>query len=90
MKEGRTYLFNDALNAFYLRFYGDGHMVKHHSDSQRGNPLSPLVGLHFLISSNVVGFYTHHPTDRIANTMAYGALVVKHMLKSEIAQLVHY
>ena len=33
-KEGNV-LFNDALNAFYLRLYGVGHMVKYHSDSER-------------------------------------------------------
>ena len=49
-KEGRSVLFNDALNTFYLRLYGVGHMVKDHSDSERGNPLLPH-GLLFLISS---------------------------------------
>ena len=39
-KEGNV-LFNDALNTFYLRLYGVGHMVKNHSDSERGNPLPP-------------------------------------------------
>ena len=34
-KEGNV-LFNDALNTFYLLFYGFGHMVKDHSDSERG------------------------------------------------------
>ena len=34
-----------------LRLYGVGHMVKDHSDSQRGNPLPPLHGLLFSISS---------------------------------------
>ena len=29
-------LFNNALNTFYLRLYGVGHMVKNHSDSKRG------------------------------------------------------
>ena len=29
------FLFNDALNTFYLRLYGIGHMVKDHSDSER-------------------------------------------------------
>ena len=38
---GRNVLFNDALNIFYLRLYGVGHMVKDHSDSERENPLSP-------------------------------------------------
>ena len=34
-------LFNDALNTSYLRLYGVGHMVKDHSESERGNPLPP-------------------------------------------------
>ena len=41
--------FNDALNTFYLRLYGVGHIVKDHSDSERGNPLPPH-GLLFPIS----------------------------------------
>ena len=32
-------------------FYGVGHVVKDHSDSERGNPLLPLHGLLFSISS---------------------------------------
>ena len=40
MKE-RNVLFNDALNTFYLRLYGVRHMVKDHSDSEKGNPLPP-------------------------------------------------
>ena len=34
-------LFNNALNTFYLRLYGVSHMVKDHSDSEKGNPLPP-------------------------------------------------
>ena len=60
VKQGRQYLyrkegniiFNDAFNTFYLRLYGVGHMVKDHSDSERGNPLPPH-GLLFPISSMV-------------------------------------
>ena len=48
-KKGNV-LFNDALNSFYLQLYGVGHMVKDHSDSERGNPLLPH-GLLFPISS---------------------------------------
>ena len=48
-KEGNV-LFNDALNTFYLRLYGVGHMLNDHSISERGNPLPPY-GLLFLISS---------------------------------------
>ena len=50
-KEGNV-LFNDALNTFYLRLYGVRHMVKDHSDSERGNLLPPH-GLLFSISSKV-------------------------------------
>ena len=39
-KEGNV-LFNDALNTFYLQLYGVRHMVKNHSDSEKGNPLPP-------------------------------------------------
>ena len=48
-KEGNV-LFNNTLNTFYLRLYGIRHMVKDHSDSERGNLLLPH-GLLFLISS---------------------------------------
>ena len=34
-------LFNDALNTFYLRLYGVRHMIKDHSDSEKGNLLPP-------------------------------------------------
>ena len=39
-KEGNV-LFNDALNTFYLWLYGIRHMVKGHSDNEKGNPLPP-------------------------------------------------
>ena len=39
-KEERNVLFNDALDTFYLRLYRIGHMVKDHSNSERGNPLA--------------------------------------------------
>ena len=48
-KEGNV-LFNDTLNTFYLRLYGIRHMVKDHSDSEKGNPLLPHR-LHFPINS---------------------------------------
>ena len=48
-KEGNV-LFNDALNTFYLQLYGFRHMVKDHSDRERGNLLPPH-GLLFPINS---------------------------------------
>ena len=49
-KEGNV-LFNGTLITFCLRLYGVRHMVKDHSDSERGNPLPPH-GLLFPINSN--------------------------------------
>ena len=49
MNKGNV-LFNDILNTFYLRLHGVIHMVKNHSDSERGNPLPPH-GLLFPINS---------------------------------------
>ena len=41
-RKGRIFfLFNDTLNTFYLWLYEVRHMVKDHSDSERGNPLPP-------------------------------------------------
>ena len=40
-RKERNVLFNDTLNTFYLRLYGIRHMVKDHSDSEKGNPLPP-------------------------------------------------
>ena len=79
-QEGNV-LFNDAHNTFYLRLYGVRHMVKDHSDSEKGNPLPPH-GLLFPISSNF--FYMHHPTDRITHTMTFVTPVVEHWLEREI------
>ena len=64
------FLFNDALNTFYLRLYGVRHMVKDHSGSEKGNLLSP----HRF-------FYMHHPTDRITHTTAFVTPVVEHWLE---------
>ena len=56
---------------FYLTIHSthfiDGHIVKDHSNSERGNSLLPLYGF----------FYMHHATDRIAHTMAFGLPVVE-------------
>ena len=52
-KEGNV-LFNDALNTFYLRLYCVGHMVKDHSDNERGNPLQPH---RLLFPTNSKGYF---------------------------------
>ena len=51
-KEGRKEMFYLTTHSthFYLQLYGVGHMVKDHSDSERGNLLPPH-GLLFPINS---------------------------------------
>ena len=81
-KEGNV-LFNNALNTFHLRLYSVRHMVKDHSDSERGNPLLPHS-----YSFQQGFFYIHHPTDRIAHTTAFVTPVVEHWLDREIASYI--
>ena len=50
VQEGNV-LFNDAVNTFLIWLYGDGHVVKGHSDSKIENLLLPLHGLLFMINS---------------------------------------
>ena len=84
-KEGNV-SFNNTRNAFYLRLCGVRHMVKDHSDSERGNLL--LHRLLFPISSK--GSFICIIPDRITHTMAFVTPVVEHWLEREIAQWVHH
>ena len=81
-KEGNV-LFNDALNTFYLRLYGVTHMVKDHSDSERGNPL-PTHGLLFPISSKG-SFRCTIPQTGQHIPRPFFTPVVEHWLEREIA-----
>ena len=74
-------LFNDALNTFYLRLYGIRHMVKDHSDSEKGNPLPPHRPL---LSINSKGSFIRTIPDRITHTTAFVTPVVEHWLEREI------
>ena len=66
---------------------GIGHIVKDHSDSEKGNPLTPLHGLHFLISSKGSFIYS---TYMIAHITSFVTPVVEHWLEQEKAQWVHH
>ena len=68
IKEGNV-LFNDSLNTFYLRLHGIKHMVKDHSDSERGNLLPSTRAT--LFNEQQGFFYMHHPTDRTTHTTAF-------------------
>ena len=81
----RNVLFNDALNTFYLRLYGVRHMVKDHSDIEKGNPLPPH---RLLLSINSKGLLYAPSQHRITHT-TYHIPVLEPWLEREIAQWVH-
>ena len=81
-QEGNV-LFNDELNTFYLWLYGVRHMVKDHSDSERGNPLTPH-GLLFSINRRGSFICT------IPQTGYHVTPVMEHWLERDIAQWVHH
>ena len=74
-------LFNDAFNTFYLQLYDIRHMVKNHSDSERGNLLPPHR-LHFPISSNS-SFICIIPQREITHTTAFVTPVAEHWLETK-------
>ena len=59
-------LFNDALNTFYLRLYGVGHMVKDQSDSKRGKPLLRLA-------ARVLLYAPSHRQDSTYHSLCYAS-----------------
>ena len=63
----RNVLFNNALNTFYLRLYGIRHMVKDHSDSERGNPL----GYSFWLTARVLLYAPSHRQDNTYHGLCY-------------------
>ena len=68
-KEGSV-LFNDALNIFYLRLYGVRHIVKDHSECQKGNPLLPHR-LFFLLTARVILYAPSHRQDSKYHSLCY-------------------
>ena len=83
-KEGNV-LFSDAFNTFYLRLYGVRHMVKDHSDSERGNLLPPQ-GLLFLIRCKGSFIKIIPQTRQHIPEPLFVTLVMEHWLEREIAQ----
>ena len=80
-------MFYDALYTFYLRLYGIRHMLKDHSDSEKGN-LLPLHGLLFPISSKF--FFICIILQTGYNITAFVTPVIEHWLEREIAEWIHH
>ena len=58
-----TSLFNDALSTFYLRLYGVRHIVKDHSDSEKGNS--------FRLAARVLLYASSHRQDNTYHSLCY-------------------
>ena len=92
-KRERNVLFNDALSTFYIRLYGVRHMVKDHSDSEKGNPLPPHRLL-YRLTAKVLLYAPSHRQDNTYHGLCYnsrGALagtrntmVSGHMVKDHL------
>ena len=68
-KEGNV-LFNDALNTFYLRLYGVGHMVKDHSDT-REETCCHHMGYSFRLAARVLLYASSHTQDNTYHGLCY-------------------
>ena len=90
----RNVLFNDALNTFYLRLYGVRHMVKDHSDSEKGNPLPPH---RLLLSINSKGSFIctipqtgyHIPQPLLSQVISVGYTCITKNTSGSLAGIEH-
>ena len=62
----RNVLFNDTLNTFYLQLYGVRHMVKDHSDSEKGN-----IGYFYQLTARVLLYAPSHRQDNTYHGLCY-------------------
>ena len=69
-KEGNV-LFNDALNTFYLRLNGVGHMVQNHSDSEREETRCRHMGYSFRLTARVLLYAPSHRQDSTYHSLCY-------------------
>ena len=70
LKQEGTVLFNDALNTFYLRLYGVRHIVKNHSDREKGKLLPPHKLL-FQLVARVLLYASSHRQDNTYHGLCY-------------------
>ena len=66
----RNILFNDTLNTFYLQLYGVRHMVKDHSDSEKGNRCRH-IGYAYRLAARVLLYAPSHRQDNTCHSLCY-------------------
>ena len=64
------FLFNDALNTFYLRLYGVRHMVKDHSDSEMETRCRH-IGYSYRLTARVLLYAPSHRQDNTYHDLCY-------------------
>ena len=83
-KEGMFYLTTHSTH-FYLRLHGVRHMVKDHSDSEKGNPLHH-IGYSYRLTARVLLYAPSHRQDSTYHGLCYtsrGALAGTRNIKFE-------
>ena len=65
----RNFLFNDALNTFYLRLYGVRHIVKDHSD--RKETRCCYIGYSYRLTARVLLYAPSHRQDNTYHSLCY-------------------
>ena len=86
-REREKFLFNDALNTFFIYGYMASDIWLRTILIVRKETRCRHIGYSYRLTARVL--YMHHPTDRITHTTAFVAPVVEHWLEREIAQWVH-
>ena len=69
-RETEMFLFNNALNTFYLRLYGIRHMVKDHSDSEKGTRCRH-IGYSYRLTARVLLYAPSHRQDNTYHNLCY-------------------
>ena len=70
LEDGRTFLFNDTLNTFYLRLYGVGHMIKDNSDRAETR-CRHYMDYTFRLAARVLLCASSHREDSTYHSLCY-------------------
>ena len=66
----KNVLFNDAIITFYLRLYGVRHMVKDHSDNEKGTRCRH-IGYSYRLTARVILYEQPHRQDSTYHGLRY-------------------
>ena len=67
------FLFNDALNTFYLRLYVVGHMVKEHSNREKETCCHHYMSYSFQLAARDLLYAPSHRQDNTYHSLGYAS-----------------